>query len=133
LTATRKLEPDIDSAAISGRSTSPNAGSKTPAAIGILGSQAPDDRVADVLAYRAEQTADRLVAIIDADPAGRAFGFRLAELLDSRGQPLHVVEPPDRLDLNGWSLKSRLWTIELAPKAPQPIGSHETRLDHVPT
>jgi hypothetical protein len=33
-TATRKLEPDMDRAAISGRSTSPNAGSKTPAAIG---------------------------------------------------------------------------------------------------
>jgi hypothetical protein len=35
LTATSRLEPDIDRAAISGRSTSPNAGSKTPAAIGI--------------------------------------------------------------------------------------------------
>src|SRR5215207_3849919 len=34
LTATRRLEPDMESAAISGRSTSPNAGSKTPAAIG---------------------------------------------------------------------------------------------------
>ncbi len=29
-----KLDPDIDSAAISGRSTSPKAGSNTPAAIG---------------------------------------------------------------------------------------------------
>ena len=34
-TATNRLEPDIERAAISGRSTSPNAGSKTPAAIGI--------------------------------------------------------------------------------------------------
>ena len=34
LTATRKLDPDIDSAAISGRSTRPNAGSNTPAAMG---------------------------------------------------------------------------------------------------
>jgi len=34
-TATNRLEPDIESAAISGRSTSPNAGSKTPEAIGI--------------------------------------------------------------------------------------------------
>jgi len=33
-TATRTLEPDMDRAAISGRSASPNAGSKTPAAIG---------------------------------------------------------------------------------------------------
>ncbi len=33
--ATMKLEPDIDNAAISGRSTRPNAGSNTPAAIGI--------------------------------------------------------------------------------------------------
>src|SRR2546425_13347882 len=35
LTATSRLEPDIDSAAISGRSTSPNEGSKTPAAMGM--------------------------------------------------------------------------------------------------
>jgi hypothetical protein len=34
LTATSTLEPDMVSAAISGRSTSPNAGSNTPAAIG---------------------------------------------------------------------------------------------------
>ena len=34
LTATRTLDPDMDRAAISGRSTSPNTGSKTPAAIG---------------------------------------------------------------------------------------------------
>jgi hypothetical protein len=32
--ATMTLDPDMDSAAISGRSTSPKAGSKTPAAIG---------------------------------------------------------------------------------------------------
>ncbi len=34
LTATMKLEPDMDRAAISGRSTKPKAGSKTPAAMG---------------------------------------------------------------------------------------------------
>jgi hypothetical protein len=34
LTATIRLEPDIDKAAISGRSISPKAGSNTPAAIG---------------------------------------------------------------------------------------------------
>lgn len=34
LTATMKLDPDMDKAAISGRSTSPNAGAKTPAAMG---------------------------------------------------------------------------------------------------
>lgn len=34
LTATITLEPDIDSAAISGRSTIPSEGSNTPAAIG---------------------------------------------------------------------------------------------------
>jgi len=35
LTATSRLEPDMERAAISGRRTSPNPGSKTPAAIGI--------------------------------------------------------------------------------------------------
>ena len=34
LTATIRLEPDIDMAAISGRSANPNAGTRTPAAIG---------------------------------------------------------------------------------------------------
>jgi hypothetical protein len=34
LTATIRLEPDMDRAAISGRSTRPRAGSNTPAAIG---------------------------------------------------------------------------------------------------
>jgi hypothetical protein len=34
LTATIRLEPDMDSAAISGRRTSPKTGSKTPAAMG---------------------------------------------------------------------------------------------------
>ena len=34
LTATMKLDPDIDSAAISGRRTRPNEGSKIPAAMG---------------------------------------------------------------------------------------------------
>lgn len=33
-TATIRLDPDIDNAAISGRSTSPTTGSNTPAAIG---------------------------------------------------------------------------------------------------
>jgi hypothetical protein len=35
LTATSRLDPDIARAAISGRSTRPNLGSKTPAAMGI--------------------------------------------------------------------------------------------------
>src|SRR5260370_29934463 len=35
LTATSRLEPDIERAAISGRRTRPKLGSKTPAAIGI--------------------------------------------------------------------------------------------------
>jgi hypothetical protein len=34
LTATKKLDPDIDKAATSGRSTNPKAGSNTPAAMG---------------------------------------------------------------------------------------------------
>ena len=34
LTATMTLEPDIDSAATSGRSTKPSDGAKTPAAMG---------------------------------------------------------------------------------------------------
>lgn len=73
-------------------------------AVGILGSQAPDDRVGAQLARHADDRRRRLVAIIDADPAGRAWGSHLTHLLATRGRELEVVEPPDGLDLNSWAL-----------------------------
>ncbi len=83
------------------------------AAVGILGSQAPDDRVADVLARHAARTGRQLVAIVDADTAGRAWGARLAELLTARDYPLGVVEPPTGLDLNAWSASTVSWVTHI--------------------
>ena len=79
------------------------------AAVGILGSQAPDDRVADVLARHAASTGRQLVAVVDADPAGRAWGEHLASLLSVRGRPLVVIEPPGGLDLNSWASVAPNW------------------------
>ena len=83
------------------------------AAVGILGSQAPDNRVADVLARHAANTGRQLVAIVDADTAGRAWGARLAELLTARDYPLGVVEPPTGLDLNAWSASTVSWVTHI--------------------
>jgi hypothetical protein len=74
-------------------------------AVGVLGSQAPDERVGAQLARHADDQRRRLVAVIDADPAGRAWGRRLTDLLAARGHELEVVEPPDGLDLNSWALR----------------------------
>jgi DNA primase len=101
------------------------------AAVGILGSQAPDDRVAEVLVRNAGGCGRELVAIVDADTAGRAWGARLAELLTARNHPLEVVEPPPGLDLNAWALTSPGWMTALAPELQQPTSAPETRLDHL--
>jgi hypothetical protein len=92
------------------------------AAVGILGSQAPDDRVADILARHAASTGRELIAIVDADPAGRAWGERLCDLHASRGQTLEIVEPPDGLDLNAWALLNANWGSELSAALQQPAA-----------
>ena len=83
------------------------------ASVGVLGSQAPDERVARTLAQHATSTRCDLIAIIDADHAGRAWGERLAGLLAERGCELSVVEPPEGLDLNVWAASTDAWASEL--------------------
>jgi hypothetical protein len=97
------------------------------AAVGILGSQAPDDRVADVLVDRTRTFGQRITAVIDADLAGRAWGDRLSDLLERRGTVLEVVEPPKDLDLNAWSLLTPGWSELLGPQ--QQAGRHSTCVD----
>jgi hypothetical protein len=79
------------------------------AAVGILGSQAPDDRVADVLVGRTRHVDQRIIAVIDADPAGRAWGDHLSDLLETRGTVLDIAEPPNDLDLNTWARLDPGW------------------------
>ncbi len=94
------------------------------AAVGILGSQAPDERVAATLARSAASTSRSLVAVIDADPAGRAWGNRLGDLLAEFGAGLAVTEPPTGGDLNCWARCDTDWWQTL----PTPHAGPEVEL-----
>jgi hypothetical protein len=102
-------------------------------AAGILGSQAPDERVATRLARHAEHHQQHLVAIIDADPAGRAWGDHLTNLLAASGHQLNVLEPPNGHDLNSWALREPSWPTETltayTPSATMRIGSEPVHPD----
>jgi hypothetical protein len=95
-------------------------------AAGILGAQAPDHRVARHLATHAVRHHQRIIAVIDADPAGRTFGNRLAYLLADHGHNLHIVEPPDSLDLNRWAQIDATWTSKLLSREREPDTHHRT-------
>jgi DNA primase len=82
--------------------------------VGVLGSQAPDATVAAKLAYQADNNGLDLVAIIDADPAGRHWGQHLQHLLADHEVPLQIVEPPEEgLDLNTWALQDPGWSADV--------------------
>ena len=83
-------------------------------AAAVLGSQAPDQSVAARLVTYAERHELAIVAVIDCDPAGRAWGRRLGNLLADHGRGLTVVEPPaEALDLNSWALGDPRWVEHL--------------------
>lgn len=83
-------------------------------AAAVLGSQAPDQSVGARLATHAERHELAIVAVIDSDPAGRAWGQRLGDLLADHDQNLTVVEPPvEGLDLNAWALRDPRWVEHL--------------------
>lgn len=87
-------------------------------ATGILGSQSPDQSVAARLATHAERHDLAIVAVIDSDPAGRAWGQRLGDLLTGHGSELTIIEPPaEGLDLNAWALDDSTW-FEHLPDQP---------------
>jgi DNA primase len=82
--------------------------------VGVLGSQAPDESVANRLAAIAARDDVLLTAIVDNDEAGVAWGERLSALLTDHGQTLAVVEPPEPgLDLNSWAAKEDGWHQQL--------------------
>ncbi|MCU0310690.1 MAG: toprim domain-containing protein [Acidimicrobiales bacterium] len=86
--------------------------------VAVLGAQAPDARVADTLVEHCAGQGLQLVAVIDNDDAGRAWGARLQDLLAERDTTLAVVEPPNGLDLNAWALAEPAWWSSLdAPSA----------------
>jgi DNA primase len=76
----------------------------------VLGSQAPDHSVATRLSASAEQHDLSLVAVVDNDAAGIAWGERLSGLLGDAGQELQVIVPPTAdTDLNSWASQDREW------------------------
>ena len=83
-------------------------------AAAVLGSQAPDQSVAARLATHAERHHLAIVAVIDNDPAGRAWGQRLGDLLAGHDHELTIIEPPTEwLDLNAWALSDPRWVDRL--------------------
>jgi hypothetical protein len=76
----------------------------------ILGSQAPDHSVATRLSAFAERHDLAMVAVVDNDPAGLAWGDQLSRLVSDVGHELRVIEPPEPdLDLNSWASKDPSW------------------------
>jgi hypothetical protein len=84
-------------------------------AVAVLGSHAPDVNVAVELTQRARSDRRHLVAVIDNDDAGRAWGSRLEELLRDQRQRLTLVEPPiPGADLNDWARHDSTWTATIS-------------------
>jgi hypothetical protein len=98
-------------------------------AVATLGTHAADPHVARALAEHAAGRGLILTAVVDADPAGRAAGQRLATLLAAFSVTLRIVEPVNGLDLNGWAQRDPSWpsalthvnsTVSLNPTVSRP-------------
>jgi DNA primase len=89
-------------------------------AVAVLGSHAPDAGVALRLAMRARRDRSQLVAIVDSDDAGRAWGNRLEGLLIGHGHRLTVIEPAiPGGDLNSWAQRDPSWTATIEAQTRQ--------------
>jgi hypothetical protein len=97
--------------------------------VGILGAQYPDASIGHRIASAAERLQLPVVAVIDADPAGRLWGERLAHHIHEAGGSVHLVEPPTAgLDLNDWARQDPAWTRQVtraieAPDQTPPLHS----------
>jgi DNA primase len=86
--------------------------------VAVLGSQTPDHSVAMRLRAFADRQDLALVAIVDNDPAGHAWGQRLTELLADLGRDLRVITPPILgLDLNCWAEVDTGWHNGIDPRS----------------
>lgn len=108
----------------------------TAAAVGlrsvaVLGSQAPDCSVSTRIAHHADECGLAVVAVIDNDDAGRAWGARLSSLLAEQGFDISLVEPPMQLkDLNTWASRDPQWPTRL-PSTPGAAQPQSARTSHV--
>lgn len=88
-------------------------------AVAVLGSQAPDQSVANRLAGFARRHEVGLVAVVDNDAAGLTWGSRLGELLTDADLALRVINPPEPgMDLNAWAWVTSGWHSRLSPPVP---------------
>jgi hypothetical protein len=95
----------------------------------VLGSQAPDQSVANRLGSFAQRHELDIVAVIDNDAAGRAWGERLGHLLRQAGHELQLVEPPaPGVDLNSWAAADPDWTLSLGADSMRPERTSEDAL-----
>ena len=91
-------------------------------AVGVLGSQSPDDSVAMTIGRRAGRSGLAIILINDHDAAGQAWASRLTTLLEGVGVASTTVQPPEPgMDLNGWFADP----LRQSP----PECSHETLVD----
>ncbi len=98
-------------------------------AVGVLGSQYPDERVGDAIVQNADGR--KVIICFDADDAGRQGTERLADLIEQRnlGRP-DVVEPPTGMDLTDWANQDPNWADLIDPplnpklprQQPEPVG-----------
>lgn len=78
--------------------------------VAVLGSQYPDERVGCRLATFAERLQLPIVAVVDADDAGRQWGSRLQLHVGAANGGVSLVEPPEAgLDLNDWAIRDPSW------------------------
>jgi hypothetical protein len=99
-------------------------------AVAVLGSQAPDQSVGNRLAGFARLQGAELVAIVDNDPAGLAWGERLDMLLAGMETALRIVEPPQLgMDLNTWSVAGPVWASSIVDAAHLPEASPVSTAD----
>lgn len=98
-------------------------------AVAVLGSQAPDQSVANRLAGFARRHEAELVAVVDNDPAGLAWGDRLSQLLLESETVARVVAPPrPGEDLNLWAQERVDWATTILPQTQVGVPAATTDL-----
>ena len=81
-------------------------------AVGILGSQSPDDSVAMTIGRHARNAGLTVVLVNDHDVAGQAWASRLSSLLEGVGIESTTLQPPEPgVDLNIWMSQSPQSTL----------------------
>lgn len=88
-------------------------------AVAILGSQAPDNSVADRISASVSQSGWSMLVVNDHDDAGRGWAAHVGRLFEQRGVTVSHFEPPlPGSDLNSWRAESSSAGMLLAESYP---------------